>query len=616
MKLPQGARRAAIFAFYDKDGIVDDYIPVLVGAVRRHCARLLCVVNGELTEAGRAKLAPVCDEILMRPNEGLDVTGYKEGFFHLEGELEQFDELLFFNQTVFGPLYPLGELFDEMAGRDLDFWGLSRHKGLQRDLTGTVWEKVEYGYIPPHVQSYFFAVRGELLRGGALGEYWRALPVIHDYIEAVSFHEMRFTKFFADQGYRWQVYLDCGDWERFLDYPLMGAPARLLESARLPLVKRKSFITPRSSYRSFPQGGAGWELLCAIAEKTDYDIRLILQNITRTAPMTDLFSALAPSCCPHPPRGRERPPREERLAVVVWLGEGRFLPLAENTLAALRRQDRVCFLLAEGVDPAPVAAAWPQAEIRTTPKDGFAALMGELWPKVGDSDAVLYLPLALRENQDGLQDLTRLSQTVAALGDPDEDFRLLDRLPGVELLVPAGDEVDDDLCTLTRADEPAELRELLEKAPFAGLPVGERLRRLPGNAFFAHPAALRPLSQLDWSDPALAAPGAPLAELLLPLAVQRAGALYGVSLPWRDAARALWNARETQDRFSVIFETPRHRRVDLLEHRMRYVMDFYDERHDQMTLEQAFAARLGLKQKLWILARLFFPRLFDRLHRR
>ena len=227
------------------------------GRVRRHCARLLCVVNGELTEAGRAKLAPVCDEILMRPNEGLDVTGYKEGFFHLEGELEQFDELLFFNQTVFGPLYPLGELFDEMAGRDLDFWGLSRHKGLQRDLTGTVWEKVEYGYIPPHVQSYFFAVRGELLRGGALGEYWRALPVIHDYIEAVSFHEMRFTKFFADQGYRWQVYLDCGDWERFLDYPLMGAPARLLESARLPLVKRKSFITPPQQLPQLPAGGRG-----------------------------------------------------------------------------------------------------------------------------------------------------------------------------------------------------------------------------------------------------------------------------------------------------------------------------------------------------------------------
>ena len=90
MKLAQGAKRAAVFAFYDKDGIVDDYIPVLVGAVRRHCARLVCVVNGDLTEEGRAKLAPVCDEILMRPNEGLDVTGYKEGFFHLEGELGGF----------------------------------------------------------------------------------------------------------------------------------------------------------------------------------------------------------------------------------------------------------------------------------------------------------------------------------------------------------------------------------------------------------------------------------------------------------------------------------------------------------------------------------------------
>ncbi len=483
MKLAQGAKRAAVFAFYDKDGIVDDYIPVLVGAVRRHCARLVCVVNGDLTEEGRAKLAPVCDEILMRPNEGLDVTGYKEGFFHLEGELGGFDELLFFNQTVFGPLYPLGELFDAMAARDLDFWGLTRHKGLQQDLTGTVWEKVEYGYIPPHVQSYFFAVRGELLRGGALADYWRALPEIHDYVEAVSFHEMRFTKFFADQGWRWGVYLDCEDWERYLDYPLMGAPARLLAPARLPLVKRKSFITPRSSYRSFPQGGAGWELLCAIAEKTDYDIRLILQNITRTAPMTEIFSALAPAGCPHPPRGGGRPPRAERIAAVVWLGEEGLLPLAERTLAALGERDRAFFLLAEGADAAPVAAAWPQAEIFTTQKDGFAALMGELWDSLAGFDAVLYLPLSLPENQDGLRDLTRISQLLAALGDPDEDLRLLKKLPGVELLVPAGDAVDDDLCTLVRADGLEGLAPLLEGGPLAALPVGERLRRLPGNAF-------------------------------------------------------------------------------------------------------------------------------------
>lgn len=616
MKLTQGAKRAAVFAFYDKDGIVDDYIPVLVGAVRRHCARLVCVVNGDLTEEGRAKLAPVCDEILMRPNEGLDVTAYKEGFFHLEGELEQFDELLFFNQTVFGPLYPLGELFDEMSARDLDFWGLTRHKGLQRDLTGTVWEKVEYGYIPSHVQSYFFAVRGELLRGGALGDYWRALPQIRDYVEAVSFHEMRFTKFFADQGYRWEVYLDCEDWERYLDYPLMGAPARLLSSARLPLVKRKSFITPRSSYRSFPQGAAGWELLCGIERETDYDIRLILQNITRTAPMTDLFSALAPTGCPQPgPRGA-RSPRAERIAAVVWLGEGRFLPLVQKALAALGERDGIFFLLPPGADPAPVAAAWPQAEIRACHKDGFAALMGELWEKVEGFDAVLYLPLAPAENQDGLRDLTRVSQLLGALGDPDEDLRLLGALPGVGLLVPAGDCVDDDLCTLIRADELEGLAPLLESGPLAGLPAGDRLRRLPGNAFFARTGLLRPLAQLSWADPALAAPGAPLAEVLLPLAAQRAGQLYGVSLPWADAARELWNARETQDRFGVIFETPLHRRADLLEHRMRHVMDFYAERWDQMTLEQAFAARLGLKQKLWILARLFFPRLFDRLHRR
>ena len=243
MKLPSKPNRIGIFAFYDADGIVDDYIPMLVGAVREHCTLLLCVVNGELSAEGRQKLAAVSDEILCRPNEGLDVTGYQQGLFHLEEKARRADEVLFFNQTVFGPVYPLSEMFDAMGERDLDFWGMTRHKGLKADLTGTVWEKVEYGYIPPHIQSYFFAVRASLLQSAAFWNYWREMPVIHDYMEAVCTHEIRFTKYFEDRGFQSAAYLDCSEWDAYIDYGMMGMPAFLVEENRAPIIKRKSFFT-------------------------------------------------------------------------------------------------------------------------------------------------------------------------------------------------------------------------------------------------------------------------------------------------------------------------------------------------------------------------------------
>ncbi|MEG0804535.1 MAG: rhamnan synthesis F family protein, partial [Pygmaiobacter sp.] len=83
MKLSKIAKRIAIFAYFDKDGIVDDYVPVLVGAVAEQCDFVLCMVNGALNPEDETRLRAVSDEIVYRPNEGLDITAYKEGYFRL-----------------------------------------------------------------------------------------------------------------------------------------------------------------------------------------------------------------------------------------------------------------------------------------------------------------------------------------------------------------------------------------------------------------------------------------------------------------------------------------------------------------------------------------------------
>jgi len=608
MKLAPDAKRIGIFAFFDKDGIVDEYIPVLIGAVRRHCTYLLCVVNGTVNDAGRSRLEAVCDEVLLRPNEGLDITGYKEGLFHLRSQVDAADEVLFFNQTIFGPVCSPAPMFAEMADRDLDFWGLTMHKGLKADLTGTIWSKVEYGYLPPHIQSYFFAVRGRLLHAPDFWDYWQQLPVIHSYIEAVSFHEVKFTKYFTDLGYHGEPYIDCSGWNEYIDYGLMGMPATLVTEMGCPFVKRKSFFEPRMSVLGIPQGGTFWELYRLLASRSDYPVRYILENLTRTVPCFDYTISLAPTFCP-----RAGQQADGRMGLVLWISDKRLLPHAAAAAATLPA-DGVLICLVTAAVPADAAqAALPGALLLREDENGFARLFEDLWPRLAGLDTLCYLPLCPPAMSDDLSRLSPVNAAAAALGDLGADLAMLRQTDGIGILVPIPDTVENVL-TSCRICDAAELQDLLGSTPLGDLPLGKRLLLLPTQAFFAECSALAPLAAL---------PQQALRELpphcqsaLLPLSAQAGAQLLGFAAPWEDAVRELWNAREQLARLGSIFETPGRKSTDGLAFRMKGIADFYDERRYDMTLEQAFTAKLSGRQKLWIILQLLFsPAAFARIRR-
>ena len=123
-------KRYAIFVFYDGEGIVDDYSTYFLRELQKVTDRILCIVNGKVTEEGIKKLQACSSEVLVRENKGLDITAYNLGLFR-DGydTLCSYDEAIVCNATVFGPFYPFSEMFDSMAKRDLDFWGISAFHG-------------------------------------------------------------------------------------------------------------------------------------------------------------------------------------------------------------------------------------------------------------------------------------------------------------------------------------------------------------------------------------------------------------------------------------------------------------------------------------------------------
>ena len=161
MKMPQNPSRLVIFFFYDKDGIVDRYIPFMLSEVQKNADEIYVVVNGNLTDEGRNVFKQFAVDVFERENKGFDVWAYKESIERLGWDkLESYDEIVLMNFTMMGPIYPFEIMFNEMNGRDLDFWGITQFFKTDFDPFQTMPD----GYIPDHIQSQFIAVRKTMVK--------------------------------------------------------------------------------------------------------------------------------------------------------------------------------------------------------------------------------------------------------------------------------------------------------------------------------------------------------------------------------------------------------------------------------------------------------------------
>lgn len=279
------AKRYGIYVFYDKDGIVDEYNYYFLEDLRKNLSRLLIICNGDVRPEGLKRFQEIADEVVVRENKGFDITSYKLGIerYGYE-ELNQFDEVMVLNSTTYGPFYPFSEMFAAMDQRDVDFWGITKFHQVPFDPFGTI----KYGYIPEHIQSYFMVFRRSFFETEDFQNFWRNLPQIHSYEEAVGFYETVFTKDFSDKGYKWDVYVNSSDLEHYTYDPLRDFPRRMIEERKCPVIKRRSFFHDYGEAFSRSGGEGSREAFDFIEEKLDYDVGLIWKNILRLENQADV----------------------------------------------------------------------------------------------------------------------------------------------------------------------------------------------------------------------------------------------------------------------------------------------------------------------------------------
>jgi rhamnosyltransferase len=279
-------KRIGIFVFFDEEGIVDSYKEYYVSELKKCIDELHIIVNGEISDEGHAILSKF-GEITIRPNEGLDITAYRETIDRLGQEyLQQFDELVMCNDTVFGPLYPFLEVFDEMESRNVGFWGLT--KGY-KDVVRYKKEIIKYG---DHIHSYFMVVGQAILNDVKFYQFWNDLIKIESYNSAVFDFEVRFTPQLVKMGYKYDVLVNTEDIKHMTSNPLAFLPLELMRERKCPVFKRRYFYNNVLEFSFFTISNAMRDSFDYVENETDYDVNFIWDTILRNGEPYNIWKQL------------------------------------------------------------------------------------------------------------------------------------------------------------------------------------------------------------------------------------------------------------------------------------------------------------------------------------
>lgn len=252
--------RAIIFAHYDKDSTIDDYVIFYLKELKQTIQKIIFVSCNNLNQEECAKLQNIADIIIHEPHNEYDFGSYKRGFNSLQTEcLENFDEIIFANDSCYGPLYPISEILKTMENKQCDFWGITKNK---YGLNGK----------NPHVQSYFISFRKQIFTSQEFKSFISNIKeqttknnIIQNY--EIGLSQMLYANNFKDSTYI-NAYANISN-------STIKKWKNLITNHKMPFVKCSVLRLKNTNYTT----ADNWQ---DIVKPTGYPVELIENNLCRT----------------------------------------------------------------------------------------------------------------------------------------------------------------------------------------------------------------------------------------------------------------------------------------------------------------------------------------------
>lgn len=260
-------KRLGVFVFYDTTGIVDEYVIFLLDSMQEILSKLIIIVNGKIKEDDYSKLKKYTSYLYIRKNQGYDAGAYKDAFtkFLVDENWQEWEEILLWNDTFYGPVYSWKEIFCKMEKEKADYWGLSRWPG-GKFPTGEE--------IPDHIQGYFLVCRRSLFQSIFWKKFWETMEYPKTYTEAIKEFEIKFSVYFSEKGFCNKAFTDIGGIQvAYGKNPYIFYIYDLITYIRFPIIKRRFFV--------FPCFEEVERVLSYLSDNTDYKVNMIYSHLKR-----------------------------------------------------------------------------------------------------------------------------------------------------------------------------------------------------------------------------------------------------------------------------------------------------------------------------------------------
>ena len=315
------ASRVCLFAAFDPQGVVDDYVVEYVRGLSNH-ADVYYLFDGYLHPGEVAKLAPYTKGAWAVPHGKYDFGSYSMLARDLVGwsVIEQYDEVVLANDSGY-LVRDLGDVFDEMDGRTCDWWGLQASKHdyhpyedhgpllplavAKRRMIG---ERHMNDIDHLHVSSYFLAFRSRVIRDPGFRRRLDAVVAQPQKALIIRKYEIGLSRYLMCAGFDVDTYIP----DLYPFHPLYNAAYFELLERGFPLLKR-NLLT--ENFGHVPDLRNWKERVLAAAPEADVD--LVESNLLRVGPDDKLRRSFALDSTEHRTARVHRPlnqwevPRED-----------------------------------------------------------------------------------------------------------------------------------------------------------------------------------------------------------------------------------------------------------------------------------------------------------------
>jgi len=195
-------KRICVFAHWDKDNTIDDYVVYYLNALKEICEKIIFVSDCDLSTEETDKIKNIAYSIIAKKHGEYDFGSYKRGFlFALNANLE-FDELIFANDSCYGPLYPLKPIFEKMDKEKCNFWGMTRNRYglLNRENRLSI-------NVSPHIQSYFIVLKKEVFTSDVFKTFISSIKAENSKDEIIEKYEIGLSQLLYKNGFKSSTYI-------------------------------------------------------------------------------------------------------------------------------------------------------------------------------------------------------------------------------------------------------------------------------------------------------------------------------------------------------------------------------------------------------------------------